>query len=174
MTSRNARLGLTEANGLLLAAYLVPAWALAVAKIAIHPVHGLFDRANLATTLYVIDRFQLVPSDVMRFAWLLALAKLLTIAFFIAFLVYSFRGRAARDTARELLGFALGLGGLIGFASLMLAARTGEASLIRLHASEALLIIGAIVVMLVEGGLRPRRLSAAHEHREGANAAPAG
>lgn len=152
-----ARFGLAEANGVLLAAYLVPAWAVAAAMIVIHPVQGLFYRANLATAIYVIDNLRLVPADVIRFAWLLAIAKLLTAAFFGAFLVFAIRGRYARETARELLGFALGLAGVIGFASLTMATALGEAQLVRLHAVEALMIVGAIVVMLVEGGLPAKR-----------------
>lgn len=152
------RFGLSEANGLILAAYLVPSWATAAGRIIIHPVQGLFDRANLSVALYASDHLMLTPSGLLRFAWMLALAKIVAVAFFAAFAAFALRGQAARASARELLGFALALSGLIAFAALFLAAGTGEAGLIRLHAAEAILIIGALVVMLVEGGLPPRKL----------------
>jgi len=162
MTQR--RFGLSEVNGALLALYFIPLWGLSVVSIVLHPVQGLFTRAHLASALYVSDTFHLVPADMLRFAWLVALAKLLVIGFFIAFLVFALRGPARRGAARELLGFALSFAGALAFLAMMMAAQVGEPSLIRLHAIEATMIVGALVVFLVEGGLPVRGQAADAAH----------
>ncbi len=148
------RISLTAFNGLLLAMYFIPVWGSAALKIVIHPVRGLFDGPNLAMALYVSNNFQLVPSETLRFAWMLALAKIVVVAFFIAFVVFAVRRRKLGEHgAQELLGFALIFAGIISIISMILAVNLHELALQRLHATESLMLVGASIVMLIEGGL---------------------
>ena len=64
---------ITTVNGLLLAAYFVPAWTIAAFKIVVFPIRGIYERANIATALYVNDTFHLSTLGTVRFAWLLVL-----------------------------------------------------------------------------------------------------
>src|SRR5258708_3307660 len=72
-------------NGLLLAIYFVPTWMSAALKIVIFPLRGLYDRANIGPAIFVSDYFHLFALGTTRFAWLLAVAKLLVVAFFVVF-----------------------------------------------------------------------------------------
>jgi len=50
----------------------------------------------------------------------------------------------------EALSFALGLGAFISMASLIAASKVGEQSALYLHASEALLLLGATILLVIE------------------------
>ncbi|MDR3488438.1 MAG: hypothetical protein P4M05_26495 [Bradyrhizobium sp.] len=139
-------------NGCLMASYFIPAWAIPALKIVISPVHGLYyERANIAPAMFISDYLQFGALATVRFAWLLALAKLTVVAFFAVFLVLTLRvptrNRGASD---EALALALLLGGLVSFASMVLAAKVGEPNALRLHATELLLLLSIGIVMLVE------------------------
>jgi len=136
-------------NGALLACYFVPTWAAAAWKIVIFPIRGLYDRANIAPALFVSDHFQFFTIGAVRFAWLLALTKLLVVAFFAAFAVLSVLRRRSGD-GDEALTMALGLGGAISLASMVLAAAVGEAGAQHLHATEALLMIGGLLILVMD------------------------
>lgn len=144
-----SRLGL--ANGFLLACYFVPAWGVAALKIARSPIHGLYERANIAPTLFFSDHLPLYAAGITRFAWLLALAKLLVAAFFALFATLVLcSGRRGSQDSDEALAIALALGLLISFASMILAAQVGEAAALRLHATESLVLIGALVLFVID------------------------
>lgn len=138
-------------NGALLAAYFIPAWTLAAMKIWISPVRGLFDRANIAPAMFVSDHLSVSALYTVRFAWLLALGKMMVATFFLLFLVLlvreSIRRRANCD---EALAIALLLGAIISMASLLAASAVGEFESLRLHASESLLLIGGAILLIVE------------------------
>lgn len=139
-------------NGALLASYFIPAWAIPAAKIVISPVHGLFyERANIAAAMYVSDYLQFGAVATVRFAWLLALAKLTVVGFFAVFVAKILRepGRN-QGAADEALGLALVLGGVVSFASMLLADKVGEPAALRLHATELLLMLSIGIVALVE------------------------
>jgi len=63
-------------NGALLAAYFIPTWTIVAFKIMISPIHGLYERPNIAVALFISDHLQLAAMTTVRFAWLLALGKL--------------------------------------------------------------------------------------------------
>lgn len=138
-------------NGVLLAAYFIPAWTLAATKIWISPVRGLYDRANIAPAMFVSDHISVSALYTVRFAWLLALGKLMVAAFFLLFLVQIIR-ESIRRTAScdEALAFALALGSLISMGSLLAASAVGEMEALRLHACESLLLIGAAIVLIID------------------------
>lgn len=139
-------------NGALLASYFIPTWAIPAAKIVISPVHGLFyERANVAAAMYVSDYLQFGAVATVRFAWLLALAKLTVVAFFAVFVAMILRVPTRnRGAADEALALALGLGSVVSFVSMLLAAKVGEPAALRLHATDLLMMLSIGIVALVE------------------------
>jgi hypothetical protein len=143
-------------NGALLAAYFIPTWTIIALRIMISPIHGLYERPNIAMALFVSDHLQLAATTTVRFAWLLALGRLTVVAFFAIFLVLITRA-AIRKTGGcdEALGMALAIGSVISFASMVMASQVGEPEAMRLHATELLMLLGTAIVLLVERPVRP-------------------
>jgi hypothetical protein len=142
---------ITSFNGVLLAAYFIPTWAIIAWRIVMSPVRGLYERPSVSIALYASDHLQLASMATVRLAWLLALGRLTVVAFFALFLVLAVRA-AIRKTSGgdEALGIALGIGSVISFASMILASQVGEAEALRLHASELLVMLGTAVVMMFD------------------------
>lgn len=145
-------------NGALLAAYFVPAWVIPAGQIIVSPVQGFYERQSVSVALFVNDHLHLAGLYTVRAAWLLALAKLTVVAFFAVFVVLTARAsiRKARG-GEEALGFALGIGSLISFASMVMASMVGEHEALRLHATELLLMLGGISLMALEPPLLASR-----------------
>lgn len=142
---------ITTINGLFLATYFVPAWAISAFRIVIHPMLGIYERANVGPVTYVSDAFQLSTLGIVRFAWLLVLAKFVVIAFFGVFAVLTWRGRERRPAdGDEALVLALMLGGIVSIGSMLAASSVGEPEAIRLHATEALMLLGGFVVFVID------------------------
>jgi hypothetical protein len=139
-------------NGALVAAYLIPTWAIPSFRIVVSPVHGLFyERANVAAALFVSDYLQLGALATVRFAWLLAIAKLTVVGFFAVFVALTVRvPTRLHGASDEALGLAVALGGVVSFVSMILASKVGEAAALRLHATELLLLLSIAIVMAVE------------------------
>jgi hypothetical protein len=142
---------LSTFSGLLVAGYFVPVWTLAAWRIVLSPIHGLFERPNVAVAMFISDHLQVPALMTVRFAWLLALGKLTVVAFFLLFAAMMLR-RVVRQGrgGDEALGIALGLGCVISFASMMFAMQVGEAAALQLHATELLLLLGTAILMLVD------------------------
>jgi len=145
-------------NGFLLACYFIPAWSLAALKIWESPIRGLFDRTNVAPAIFVSDYLNLSSLGTVRFAWLLALAKVVVAIFLTAFLALSAR-KSWRDNGNgeEALSIALIIGLVVSFTSMILASKVGETEALRLHATETMLLLGGAIVLLVQ----PQSTSAA-------------
>jgi hypothetical protein len=137
-------------NGALLAAYFIPTWTIIALRIMISPIHGLYERPNIAMALFASDHLQLAATTTVRFAWLLALGRLTVVAFFAIFVVLITRA-AIRKTGGcdEALGMALAIGSVISFASMVMASQVGEPEAMRLHATELLMLLGTAIVLLV-------------------------
>jgi hypothetical protein len=148
---------ITSFNGVLLAAYFIPTWAIIAYRIVMSPVRGLYERPSVSIALYASDHLQLASMTTVRFAWLLALGRLTVVAFFALFLYLAARA-AIRKTSGgdEALAMALGIGSVLSFASMMMASQVGEIEALRLHATELLLMLGTAVVMLFERPVQPR------------------
>jgi hypothetical protein len=138
-------------NGALLACYFIPAWTITAFKIMISPIHGLYERANVSMALFFSDYMQVGTMSTVRFAWLLALGKLTVVAFFAVFLMFTTRA-SIRESGGcdEALSMALGLGSFISFASMIMAAKVGQAAVVQLHATELLLMLGTVVLIVFE------------------------
>ena len=143
-------------NGVLLAAYFIPTWAIIAYRIMIAPVHGLYERPSISVALFISDHLQLASMATVRVAWLLALGRFTVVAFFAIFLVLT--GRAVirkTGSGEEALAIALAIGSVISFASMWMASQVGETAALRLHATELLMLLGTAIVLLVERPARP-------------------
>ncbi len=154
-------------NGALLAAYFIPTWAIIAFNIMVSPIHSLYERPNVAVALFISDHLHLAGMSTVRAAWLLALGRLTVVAFFAIFVVLLCRPQIRKTGGcNEALGLALGIGSLISFAAMVMAAQVGEAQALRLHATELLMLLGTAIVLVVE---RPAAMPA----EQGEAAAPA-
>jgi hypothetical protein len=143
-------------NGALLAAYFIPTWTIVAFKIIISPIHGFYERPNIAVALFVSDHLQLAGMATVRLAWLLALGKLTVVAFFAIFLVLLTRPAIRKSGGgNEALAMALSIGSVISFASMMMASTVGEATALKLHATELLMLLGTAIVMVFEAPQPP-------------------
>ncbi|TPQ28445.1 hypothetical protein C2U70_29385 [Bradyrhizobium guangdongense] len=156
----NWRIG--SVNGVVLAAYFIPAWTLVAFNIMVAPVHGIFERPSVAVALYISDHLQMSGMDTVRAAWLLALGRLTVVAFFaISLALFAIPRTRKSGASNEALGIALAIGSLISFASMVMASKVGEMAALRLHATELLLLLGAAVVLVVERPAQTRPAIAA-------------
>jgi hypothetical protein len=142
---------ITTINGLLLALYFVPAWTIAAFKIVVFPIRGIYERANIGPALFVNDTFQLSTLGTVRFAWLLALAKFVVVAYLLLFAVLTLRpGGGRRAVGDEALALALLFGCVVSVASMLAASSVGEAMALRLHATESLMLLGGFALLVID------------------------
>lgn len=138
-------------NGALLAAYFVPTWGIAACKIMISPLGGFYERPNISVALYISAYWHVAETGTARVALLLALGRLTVVAFFAVFLATITRASVRQSGGcDEALGIALGIGSLISFLSMVMASQVGETAVLRLHASELMMLLGTAIVLLVE------------------------
>jgi hypothetical protein len=138
-------------NGALLAAYFIPTWTTIAFQIMISPIHGLYQRPSVSVALFISDHLHLAGMATVRFAWLLALGRMIVVAFFAIFLVFLTRASIRKDGGcNEALGIALAIGCVLSFASMVMASKVGETEALRLHATELLMLLGTAIVLLVE------------------------
>src|SRR6202045_4797371 len=144
-------------NGALLAAYFIPTWTSVAFKIMVSPIHGLYERPNIAVALFISDHLQLAAMTTVRMAWLLALGKLTVVAFFAMFLVFVTRPHIRKSGGcAETLAMGLAIGSLISFASTVMASQVSETAALKLHATELLMLLGTAVVLLFERPVQPQ------------------
>ncbi|MDQ8731771.1 hypothetical protein [Bradyrhizobium sp. LHD-71] len=142
---------ITTINGLLLALYFVPAWTNAALKIVVFPIRGIYAPANIGPALFVNDTFHLATLGTVRFAWLLALVKFVVVACLLLFTAQTVPGKNGKhDGGDEVLTLALLFGSIVSVASMAAAAAVAEAAALRLHATESLLLLGGLVLLVVE------------------------
>jgi hypothetical protein len=138
-------------NGALLASYFIPVWTIIAFRIVASPIHGLYERPNISVAIFMAEHVQLAAVGTVRAAWLLAVGRLTVVAFFALFLVLVSRPAIRKaGGCDEALAVALGIGSLISFAGMVMAAGVGEAAALKLHATELLLLLGNVIVLAVE------------------------
>ena len=138
-------------NGALLASYFIPTWTIVAFKIIISPIHGFYERPNIAVALFVSDHLQLAGMATVRLAWLLALGKLTVVGFFAIFLILLTRPSIRKSGGcNEALAMALAIGCVISLGSMVMASQVGETAALRLHATELLMLLGTGIVLLIE------------------------
>jgi hypothetical protein len=153
--ARNWRI--SSISGALLAIYFIPVWTMIAFRIMISPIHALYERPNISFALFASDHLQLAGMATVRFAWLLALGRIIVVAFFALFLLYITRASIRRSGGcNEALGMALEIGIVISFAGVLMASLAGETAALRMHAAELLMMLGTAIVMLVEPPVQPQ------------------
>jgi hypothetical protein len=144
-----SRLG--PANFALLSLYFVPVWGADAMRALISPFSGLEDSAHAATALYIGRLFDLRLDGLMRTANVLAGIKLVIAAGFVAYAIEFARSLAVkRQVNRETLDVVLLLAAGAVALWAMPAFAFGGAGLIRVQATQLLLIAGAAIVIVIE------------------------
>jgi hypothetical protein len=143
------RLG--SVNAALIALYFAPVWGADGLRALISPFHGFEDRVHAAATGYFCALFDFGLTGLVHTSNVLAGIKFVIAIGFLAYLIDFARAMVVgRDTNRETLDGVL----LLAAVTLMLwawpALGTGEASLIRLHATQFLLLSSAMIVIVIE------------------------
>jgi hypothetical protein len=139
-------------NGALLAAYFIPTWTIIAWRIVLSPIHSFYERPNVSLAFFASDYLQLAATGMVRTAWLLALGRLMVVAFFGLFVLLLTRSAIRKSGGcDEALGVALGIGSVICFAMMIMASLVHETEAMRLHATELLMLLGTTIVLVVEG-----------------------
>ena len=145
------RMRLGSANLVLLAIYFVPIWGRDAIRALVSPYNGFEDRVHAAAAIYFRQLFDLGMNGLVLTSHLLAGVKLVIAAGFVAYAIEFARSWVTgRDVDRETREVVLTLAvvGIIIWAVPALA--LGDADLIRLYATQMLLVAGAIIVVTVE------------------------
>ena len=156
----NSRLG--SCNAAILAIYFAVVWGGDGFRILRRPFHGFEDRLQATAAAYWRALFDLSLDGLISISNGLAALKFLIAAGFLAYLIEFLRASVTRKpVAEDMLDCVL----LAAVSSLMLwgwpALATGDAALIRLLATEFLLLLGALIVLYIEGQLSPQVSAAA-------------
>ncbi len=170
--------GLGLVNFALVSAYFVPAWGHDALRVLTSPYNGFEDPAHAAAAVYFRDLFDLGLVGLIRVSEMLAGVKMVITAAFVAYLIEFVRALAMRrEPNRETVDLVLLLALCAVGVWIMPTLMTGDHELIRLQATQFLLLIGAAIVIMIErqvtefaamlapgGGLAaPGELQPAHE-----------
>jgi|HubBroStandDraft_6_1064221.scaffolds.fasta_scaffold1025943_1 hypothetical protein len=145
----NPRLGLV--NFALVSAYFVPVWGHEALRVLTSPFNGFEDRAHAVAAVYYRDLFDFGLAGLIRTSELLAGIKMVIAAAFLAYLIEFARAVVTRrEPNRETVDVVLLLA-LTGAVIWMLPTlKLGDPDLVRLQATQFLLLIGAAVVIMID------------------------
>jgi hypothetical protein len=148
------RLGLV--NLALVSLYFVPVWGHDALSALTSPYSGFENPAHTAAAVYFRELFNLGLTGLIRTASILAVVKLVIAVAFAAYLIELVRAFALRrEPDREIVDVVLLLA-LVAVGFWMVPALTqGDAVLIRLQATQFLLLVGAAIVITVERATAP-------------------
>lgn len=151
------RIKLGSANLALLSIYFCLVWGREALWALVSPYHGLDDRAHSAAVMYFGQLFHLGPQGLVLTAHVLAGFKLVAAAAFVAYLIEFVRSLATgRDVDHETVDVVL----ILAVAGLLICALPafafGNPPILRAHATQMLLIGGAIAVIMVERQISPQ------------------
>jgi hypothetical protein len=149
------RLG--SVNAALISIYFALTWGGDGLRALTSPYNGFEDRLHATAAIYFRNLFDFGLEGLIRTANLLAGVKFVIAVAFVAYLIDFARALVMRrEPNRETLDVVL----LFASAALMLwawpALGSGDGGLVRLHATQFLLLTGAMVVILVERHLEER------------------
>jgi hypothetical protein len=155
----------------LVSLYFAPVLGIDAVRALLSPYGGFEDRAHAAAAIYVGRLFDFGLDGLMRTASVLAGLKLVIATAFLAYLIEFARSLVVgRETDRQTLDVVLllAVGAIAVWALPPLALQ--DTSLIRLCASQLMLVAGAVVVVVIE---RQIEQSSAEKAAQIASAAPA-
>jgi hypothetical protein len=143
------RLG--AANAALVSLYFAPVWGVEALRAMTSPFYGFEERLHAVAAGYYRALFDLSLDGVLRVSSGLAGIKFVIAIGFVAYLIDFARAAVVgREPNRETLDAVL----LLASVAIMLwawpAFGSGEGGLIRLHATQFLLLTGAMIVLLIE------------------------
>ena len=142
---------LGSVNLALLSLYFIPVWGRDAVRVLISPYSGLDDRAHATTAIYFRHLFDLNYNGLVVASHVLAGIKLVVVAAFVAYLIEFARACVTRREAdRETIDVVLILAVADIFVCILGAVALGEAALVRLYATQMMLLAGAITVIVVE------------------------
>jgi hypothetical protein len=144
-------------NFALVAIYFVPAWGVDALRVLRSPFAGFEDRAHAAAASAIRQVFDLGLEGLLRTSNLLAATKLVVTAGFVAYLIEFSRALVmGREPNRETTDIVL----MAALVSVVLwsvpALALDDVGLIRLHATQLLLIVSAVVVITIERHIEER------------------
>ncbi len=165
-------------NFALISLYFAPLWGADALRTLTSPFNGFEDRIHAAVALSIRHLFDVAMSDVVRISNLLGGLKLIVAAGFVAYLIEFARALATKrevDQATLDVVLLMAVGAIVIWAVPALA--LGDATLVRLHATHLLLVVGALFVVVVERHLEvavmaPARLTTAMAERRPRLAVP--
>jgi hypothetical protein len=142
---------LGSVNAALISLYFVPVWGGDAFKALTSPFHGFEDRVHATTAIYFRQLFDFGLDGLVRMSGALAGLKFVIAIAFVAYLIDFARAlMMRREPNRETLDVALVLAGTAIMIWAWPALGSGDAGLIRLHATQFLLLTGAMIVIMVE------------------------
>jgi hypothetical protein len=140
-----------QVNAVPVSLYFAPIWGVEALRSLLSPVYGLDDRVNLAAAAFYNHMFDFGRTGFAGTASLLAGIKLLAASLFVAYVIDFSRGVAiGRDSDRSTLDTALLLAASVIVIWALPAFIDHNAEMIRLYATQFLLVMGAVIVTLVE------------------------
>jgi hypothetical protein len=152
--------GLGSVNAALVAVYFAPVWGIDAARTLTSPFYGFEDRVHATAVGYVHALLDLGLDSLLRVSTTLAGIELVIAAGFVAYLIDFSRGLAVgREPDRATRDAVLALAGAAILVWALLALGSGDGGLIRLHATQFLLLAGATIVILVERWVEKTELS---------------
>jgi hypothetical protein len=166
------RPGLGLTNLAMVSAYFVPAWGHAALRVLTSPYEGFEDRAHAVAAIFVRDLLDLGIAGLIRTSEMLAGLKMVITAAFVAYLIEFARALVTRrEVNRETVDIVL-LPALVtcGLWSVPVL-RLGDGSLIRLQATEFVLLIGAAIVIMIERQIERSAPAPAQDDQPAAQAA---
>jgi hypothetical protein len=143
------RLG--AANGALASLYFAPVWGVDAFRALTSPFSGFEDRAHAVAAVYFQALFDLGLDGLVRTTNVLAGIKFVVAVGFLAYLIDFARALAVgREPNRETLDAVLVLAGSAIMLWAWPALGSGDGGLIRLHATQFVLLTGAMILLSVE------------------------
>jgi hypothetical protein len=159
--------GLGLVNFALVSAYFVPTWGHDALRALTSPYNGFEDRVHAAAASFFREVFDLGLSGLMRTSGILAGLKMVIAAAFVAYLIEFARALATRrEPNRETVDFVLMLGLAGSFLWILPALAVGDPALMRLPATQFLLLVGATIVIMIERQIEAREVPSASTEAE--------
>jgi hypothetical protein len=146
----NLRLG--PVNFALVSAYFAPAWGREALRVLTSPyANGFQDRAHAVAAIYFRDVFDLGLASLIRMSEMLAGLKLVIAAAFAAYLVEFVQAVVMRrEPDRQTVDVVLLLALVAAVLWILPVLKLGDPHLIRLQATQFLLLVGAATVIMIE------------------------
>lgn len=143
-------------NLALVSLYFFPVWGREAVRVLISPYNALEDRAHAAAAIYFRNLFDFGINGLVLTSHVLAGIKLVIAAAFVSYLIEFARAWVMRREAdRKTIDVVLLLAVADVLVCLVPALAFGDAAMVLLHASQLLLLAGAIIVIMVERHLAP-------------------